>query len=118
MKFPEQFRDQHFGMKSAPGSPYGVFRIPGRAANGRILYIIANDGTETQWDHVSISLPDSPAKCPSWEEMCIVKGLFWDATDCVVQFHPPESEYVNIHKGCLHLFRFQGEFPTPPKILI
>jgi len=117
MKFPEQFRDQHFNHKSAPGSPFGAFRVPGRAANGRVLNIIACDGTETQWEHVSVSLPDSPAKCPSWEEMCIVKSLFWDAHECVVQFHPPESEYVNNHSGCLHLWRHVDGHATPPSIL-
>jgi len=116
MKFPEQFRDQS-RMPSEPGSPYGCFRIPGRDANGRVLRIIANDGAETGWDHVSVSLPESPAKCPSWDEMCIVKGLFWDASECVVQFHPPESEHVNNHAGCLHLWRHIDGHVTPPSIL-
>lgn len=35
------------------------------------------------------------------------------------QFHPPESEYVNNHPSCLHLWRKIGsEFETPPKILV
>lgn len=51
--------------------------------------------------------------------MCIVKSLFWTASETVVQFHPPESEYVNAHKGCLHLWKCVAqEFPIPPSILV
>ena len=45
--------------------------------------------------------------------------MFWDEEDCVVQYHPPKSDYVNIHKNCLHLWRpTDGELPRPPKIMI
>ena len=33
------------------------------------------------------------------------KALFWDEDDCVIQYHPPRSEYVNNHQNCLHLWR-------------
>jgi hypothetical protein len=36
---------------------------------------------------------------PEMEDMCWIKGMFWDAEEVVVQFHPPASEYVNNH-GC------------------
>jgi hypothetical protein len=119
MKFPDQFRDKTNEMFHSPdGAPYGLFAVPGRSANGRALRIIACDGEGTGWEHVSVSIPGMPTKCPSWDEMCIVKGMFWDATECVVQFHPPESDYINNHAGCLHLWRFTGEFPQPPSILV
>jgi hypothetical protein len=74
------------------------------------------DGRLERWEHVSVSLPD---RCPTWEEMARVKALFWEAADCVVQFHPPESEYVNHHPFCLHLWRPIGEqIKTPPAILV
>lgn len=71
-----------------------MFHIPARHANGRALRIIACDGEGEAkgWEHVSVSVPDMPHKCPSWEEMCLVKALFWDAHECVVQFHPPEAD--------------------------
>lgn len=76
--------------------------------------VIASDGEG--WEHVSVSFP---TRCPSWAEMAHIKGLFWDAGDCVVQFHPPESEYVNNHPYCLHLWRPTGhDIPTPPSILV
>lgn len=68
------------------------------------------------WEHVSVSLA---TRCPTWAEMCRVKALFWDEGDCVVQFHPPASEYVNNHPFCLHLWRsIDRTFPMPPSILV
>ena len=76
---------------------------------------IASDGEA--WEHVSVSL--DVQRCPTWQEMCFVKSLFWDTEDCVIQFHPPESEYVNNHPFCLHLWRYiDGETPVPPSILV
>lgn len=120
MKFPEQFRwanapsDYH----TNEGDPFGWFIIPGRHANGRALACLAADGSETGWEHVSVSIEDK-TRCASWAEMCIVKSLFWDDEEAVIQFHPPKSEYVNFHGGCLHLWKKVGEeFPIPPSILV
>lgn len=120
MKFPEDFRWRNApnGYNSKEGEPFGCFAIPGRHAKGRQLRIIASDGEETGWDHVSVSIPDQ-RRCPSWDEMCFVKSLFWDDEEAVIQFHPPKSEYVNNHAGCLHLWRCVKEpFPIPPSILV
>lgn len=76
--------------------------------------MIGSDGLG--WEHVSVSLKKN---MPAWEEMCFVKDLFWDPEDCVVQFHPPKSNYVNNVKNCLHLWRQIGkEFPMPDPILV
>lgn len=65
------------------------------------------------WKHVSVSYSN---RCPTWEEMCRVKDIFWYDNECVVQFHPPKSEYVNNHPYCLHLWRKRdGNFELPPK---
>lgn len=91
----------------------GAFIIP--SAPGRFqLTIIASDGED--WEHVSVS---TPVRCPTWEEMCFVKQLFWSDDDCVIQYHPPKSEYINQHPFCLHLWRKAGsEFETPPSYLV
>lgn len=82
----------------------GVFDL------GRGLRCIASDGGG--WEHLSVSYPD---RTPSWDDMCLAKRLFWDEEDCVVQFHPPKSAYVNHHPHCLHLWRQVGqEFNQPP----
>lgn len=117
----EAFRVTRGRMSSEPRQPYGLFEVPGRQANGRRLRLIACDASEPEshgWEHVSVSLPDSPHKCPSWEEMCLVKRWFWAPDDCVVQFHPPEADYVNNHAGCLHLWRYVAGFPQPPAQLV
>jgi hypothetical protein len=117
MRFPEEFRcpNIHPRYRSSTGDPFGVFWIPGNKVNGRGLKIIAVDGQRTGWDHVSVSLMDHPTRVPSWEEMSIVKNLFWPPEVCVVQFHPASENYVNVHGGCLHLWRcVDREFPTPP----
>lgn len=59
------------------------------------------------------------ARTPNWKEMCHIKDLFWDSEDCVVQYHPPQSEYVNNHEYTLHLWRpIDQDLPMPPSILV
>lgn len=122
MKFPERFRwaDAPYGMHSQAGDPAGLFVIKAKAACGRPLKVIACADVELLgWEHVSVSLFNKPKECPTWDEMCVVKDLFWDAEECVVQFHPPRSEYVNAHPGCLHLWRrTHADMPTPPSFLV
>lgn len=93
----------------------GAFRL---WINGARVNVIASDGLG--WQHVSVSLQDHPATPPKWDVMCAVKDLFWEDEDCVVQFHPPKSDYVNNHTGCLHLWRCTDgrEQPRPPAILV
>ena len=80
----------------------------------RAVYIVASWGGG--WEHVSVSLKN---RCPTWDEMCMVKEIFWKDDEVVVQFHPKKSEYVNIHPYCLHMWRNIGsEFETPPKLFV
>ena len=70
------------------------------------------------WDHVSVSLTD-PKKTPNWREMCYIKDLFFDEEETVIQYHPPKSEYVNVHQGCLHMWRpHDREIPLPDKDMV
>jgi hypothetical protein len=81
------------------------------------LAVQASDGFG--WEHVSVSLNPILKRCPTWEEMCFIKGLFWDAEDCVLQFHPAKNDYINNHPYCLHLWRPIGiEIISPPSILV
>lgn len=90
----------------------GAFVIP--LKHQQRLNIIASD--QFGWEHVSVSRKD---RCPTWDEMCQIKALFWDNDDCVIQYHPPESEYVNNHPYCLHLWRPTGvALPMPPSIMV
>lgn len=79
--------------------------------------VIASDGGG--WKHVSVSLNNNPSTTPRWDAMCAIKDLFFNEDECVVQFHPAKKDYVNFHKGCLHLWKYLGgEFPTPPSIFV
>lgn len=89
----------------------GAFYVP---FENRELKCIASDGMG--WEHISISLP---TRCPNWKEMCFIKELFWDGEDTVVQYHPPESQYVNNYPFCLHLWRpIKEKMPLPPNIMV
>jgi hypothetical protein len=111
-KAPEMFRlttgslgsDESFGNN-------GCFTIPFESYE---FMVIASDGDG--WEHVSISLNN---RTPNWREMCFIKSIFWSEEDCVVQYHPPKTEYVNNHPHCLHLWRpINTQLPMPPSILV
>lgn len=89
----------------------------------RKLYIKVQASDQMGWEHVSVTLANRKyeglKRCPTWEEMCYVKSLFWDKEDVVVQYHPAESSYVNTHPYCLHLFRPVGvEMPQPSPLMV
>jgi len=100
MKVPEQYRvltgpmgsDARFGNN-------GAFRVPLKT-NKQTVNVIASDGEG--WCHVSVSRSD---RCPTWDEMCEVKDLFFGPDEWVVQFHPAASDYVNHHPYCLHMWQ-------------
>lgn len=114
---PEDFRMKDMGRWSSTEKDgnNGAFMFSvGRGSVREIIRVIASDGDG--WEHVSVSLEN---RCPTWDEMCIIKDIFWDDTDCVVQYHPPKSEYINHHPYCLHLWRKIGsEFELPPSYMI
>jgi len=81
------------------------------------LSVISDDGALTGWEQVSVST--DRRRSPNWPEMCFVKDLFWDEEECVVQYHPPLSQYVKNHPYCLHLWKpTQGTLLAPPSSLI
>lgn len=110
----------------------GMFVLPlQKKPTGVHAVCLASDGLGLKemdidlpaWEHVSVSLqrisnsgnayPEK--RCPTWEEMCLVKELFWTDDDTVIQFHPKASEYVSQHPFVLHLWRKSGqEHELPP----
>ena len=111
----DQYRDDRakdlYGWDGDGGN--GCFKV---FIQGRAFIVIASDGGG--WDHVSVSLKNQK-RCPTWEEMCAIKDMFFDYDECVVQYHPPKSDYINQHQYCLHLWRCQdAEMPRPPKIFV
>lgn len=116
MIYPEKYRNA-----GTPGGP-GRFHIPMRVRQAKYwLVVIISD--DFGWEHASVTVKKFNLKemerTPTWSEMCFVKDLVWTKQQCVLQFHPPESEYVNNHEYCLHLWRSEdGNFETPPKFLV
>lgn len=54
------------------------------------------------WEHLSVSMP---SKTPSWDQMCVMKDIFFEDEEECFEYHPKKSEYVNIHPHCLHIWR-------------
>ncbi len=81
---------------------------------GKSIFVIYSNGGG--WDHVSASLMN---RCPTWDEMCEIKKAFFRPDEWCVEYHPAESEYVNIYPYCLHIWKPQKkEIPTPPKFMV
>jgi len=91
----EECRRVHPTLGESPeGATWGYFELgPLRIISG---------GSDERWEHVSVSCHD---RTPSWEEMSLVKALFWSDDETVLQFHPKRSEYVNQMPHCLHLWK-------------
>lgn len=68
------------------------------------------------WEHLSVS---TKKRCPTWEEMCLFKDLFWFPDETVMQLHPARDVYRNHHPNCLHLWKPLKEvIPTPPAEMV
>jgi len=121
---PEANRIRGGVMGSDPGAGNnGAFALPPEeeslGAGQRVrLWVIASDGLG--WEHVSVhAVEGRRSRTPTWDEMCLVKDLFWDEEDVVMQLHPRRSEYRNCHEHTLHMWRPIGiEIPCPAPILV
>jgi hypothetical protein len=124
-KVPEQYRLRKHPVLASDASygNNGFFVIPHpRIANYSINCMVSDGGGVAPWEHVSVTLSSTDRKverCPTWEEMCFVKEMFWNDDEAVMQLHPPRSEYVNNHKYCLHLWKPIGiEIPLPDSLMV
>ena len=70
------------------------------------------------WDHVSVA-PSKKRIIPSWDDMCMIKDIFFKEDEAVIQIHPPKNQYVNNMPNCLHLWRWnEGEMILPPSFMV
>ena len=114
----EKYRDRAgerrvYGCNGDSGN--GVFKV---FVGQRSFRCIASNGGG--WEHVSVSPCNKKrTSCPTWEEMCQIKSMFFKPEECVVEYHPPKSNYVNLVENCLHLWRpIYAEIPMPPTIFV
>ncbi len=61
------------------------------------------------WGHVSIILEN---RNPTWDEMAYVKKIFFEPEELCIQIHPRQSQYVNLHEYCLHIWNPPLEIAT------
>jgi len=76
----------------------------------RRLKVVASAGEG--WDHVSVSLDD---RTPTWDEMEFIRKRFFKPDEVVIQLHLPESQHINYHPHCLHMWRsWKQTYDLPP----
>ena len=100
------------------GDSCGYFEVDRTDMGRKYTLRMISSGLQSRggWEHVSVSIED---RCPSWDDMCFVKSLFWEPEETVLQFHPAKSDYVNIHEFCLHLWKQAGfQVELPPTHLV
>lgn len=100
---------RYYGCDGDSGS--GCFKV---FVAGRSFFVIASNGGG--WDHVSVTPCNRKRQtCPTWDEMCAIKDMFFEPEEGVVQYHPAKSQYVNNHPYCLHLWKPNNgvEIPFP-----
>jgi hypothetical protein len=114
---PDYKSDKTYGMN-------GFFVIP--ISERDIAMVIASSGDleAMPWEHVSVRIGEKHNKklkerIATWEEMCLVREIFWGDDECVMQLHPPLKDYVNVHPFVLHLWKpLHVGIPQPPTIAV
>jgi len=89
-----------------PGIPVTGGTTSWRKGHLKVLFSPKELHTETDlgggyWKHLSIS---HPRRYPFWDEILDARYAFFSNTETVIQIMPPESEYVNLHPNCFHLW--------------
>jgi hypothetical protein len=118
MKDPRKIKQLEIVDRGIDGG-FGILRIPHTKKDGTKRYKKATCvfSTGGGWEHVSVALING--NTPTWEDMCLVKDMFWTDEEEVIQIHPKKSEYVNLKDNCLHLWRpTDGELKLPPKAFV
>lgn len=118
---PEYYRVK-IGMYATPASygNAGMFLFPHYKVKDYEIVCMISD--MEGWEHVSVTIKrkgKEATRCPTWEEMCWVKSQFWEEEECVIEYHPPKSEYVSCHAFCLHLWKPIGiTLPLPDSLMV
>lgn len=118
----EKYRDNDNPIGESPsGKNWGWFKIvrtdPVLKIRNAVLRVTSSGSDKNSgWEHVSVSLAH---RCPTWDEMCFVKNLFWHESETVLEFHPEQTKYINKMPYCLHLWRKIGEnHELPPDMYV
>ena len=121
----KQVNEKHRVAGNSSMGNNGIFMYKHHKIVGYLYNCQVSDGLG--WEHVSVTLqdhrnrrhPKAVKRCPTWEEMCFIKDMFWNKDETVIQFHPKESAYVNVHDYVLHLWKKVGkEHELPSKTMV
>lgn len=122
-KAPNEYRVRRGALASEDSlGMTGAFMIPKVYKSGSkvILAVISSDGTgegADGWEHVSVRVANLD-RLPTWDEMKMIKEIFWSEEEAVFQLHPPDIEYSNVVEA-LHLWRHRERtFELPPVRLV
>lgn len=90
-----------------PGDDYNGAFVIDKHKNGEFYLVIVSNGQG--FDHVSVTSHRKNGanikKCPSFEEMQMIKEKIFAEDEVVFQLHPREEDYINTHPYCLHLWK-------------
>ena len=111
LKELDRFRDKHPYWPQTETS--GTFKVMVNQRSFLVLASVDNTDEGGMWEHISV-MPKNQKRCPTWDEMCAIKNMFFQPEEECVEFHPKESEYVNCSKYCLHIWRpVAGKLNSP-----
>ncbi len=113
MKTIEEIKASHRVIIGQPGADGFAGQISMPLWKGTVIC-----STGAGWEHVSVS-PEKMRTMPSWDDMCMIKEIFWKDDESVIQIHPPKVQYVNNMPNCLHLWRCTyKDMVLPPSCLV
>jgi len=101
----DRFRVKHPFVKQTETS--GCFKV---YAEGKSWFVIASiDSAKNgkRMEHLSVSHKNEKV-IPTWDVMAKIKDIFFLPDETCIQFHPKHSNYVNLKKNCLHIWRLVG----------
>ena len=69
---------------------FGSFKV---FVSGRAFYVLASVDEISKgdlWEHISVT-PKNQKRCPTWDEMCAIKDMFFEDEEECIQFHPRKA---------------------------
>jgi hypothetical protein len=112
-KVPEKYRvidgDNSTTIHNGNNGLFKLYLRGNRTNLGSMLYITATE--KDSWECVEVY---TPVRYPIWEELCLVRNLFWDRNDLVIQYYPREKDCSNFKKYSVCLWRPTNQLiPNP-----
>ena len=105
----EEFVLREFGISSSHRCEFLISTVTETAKISAINF------KDSDFEHVMLN-PQN--RLPTYEEMVSLKEIFWEQGEVTMQVHPAKSEYINIQKYTLHLWRHRSISANAEKKLV